>query len=189
MWRTVEGVLTVKSGQMEVSPSLALLWLMNSRISSVMDRVGGGHSEVSSSTSSSSWAEDEWWYSVYLIFCQCHSLSIYWLSSQKKIPPPPGSVEVARWAQAPTQWLRMRACCCCQLSPNCWPGTAPPHCLPAARTVFAGWVDRMGSQTQTKPQSAACVHTIGNYLTIFMINPSADNSFSVGFVQNSFPKP
>lgn len=44
---------------MAASPSLALLWLMNSRISSVMDRVGGGLRCTSSSSSSSSWLQHD----------------------------------------------------------------------------------------------------------------------------------
>lgn len=51
--------LTVVSVWMAVSPSRARLWLMNSKISSVMDRVGGGLRGVSSSSSSSSSSEQK----------------------------------------------------------------------------------------------------------------------------------
>lgn len=44
---------------MEESPSLTLLWLMNSRISSVMDNVGGDLSALSSSSSSSSFIRNK----------------------------------------------------------------------------------------------------------------------------------
>lgn len=49
--------LTAELQGMAARPSLALLWLMNSRISSVMERVGGGLSGLKSSSSSFSFQQ------------------------------------------------------------------------------------------------------------------------------------